>query len=71
MWKGIVIYHVWLITGRPKRLLVIINPNSGKKKGIKVYQKSAAPLFKLCGVKVDVIGKCNLQMNWEIFKIEM
>ena len=42
---------------RPKRILVIINPNSGRKRGIKIYQKIASPLFKLCDVKTDVIGK--------------
>ena len=46
------------ISGRPKRLLVVINPNAGKKKGLKVYQKFAVPLFDLCDVKADVIGKC-------------
>ncbi|XP_076092305.1 ceramide kinase-like isoform X1 [Mytilus galloprovincialis] len=44
-----------ILKDRPRRLLVIINPNSGKRKGMKIYQKVAAPLFQLCGLKAHVI----------------
>ena len=40
---------------RPQRLLVFINPVAGAGTGVKTYDKVAAPLFKLCDVKTDVI----------------
>ena len=40
---------------RPERLLVFINPVAGSGTGVKTYDKVAAPLFKLCDVKTDVI----------------
>ena len=40
---------------RPQRLLVFINPVAGSGTGVKTYDKVAAPLFKLCDVKTDVI----------------
>lgn len=39
---------------RPKRLLVFVNPESGRRKGKKVYEK-VAPLFSLCKITTDVI----------------
>ncbi|XP_052090540.1 ceramide kinase-like [Mytilus californianus] len=54
--------------GRPKSLLVIINPNAGKKKGIKVYEKIADSLFQLCGVKADVIVTRRQNEPTEILK---
>lgn len=40
---------------RPKRLLVVINPDSGKRKGEKVYKKYAAPLFKMCNIQTHIV----------------
>ncbi|XP_071172125.1 ceramide kinase-like [Mytilus edulis] len=54
--------------GRPKSLLVIINPNAGKKKGIKVYKKIADSLFQLCGVKLDIIVTNRQNEPTEILK---
>lgn len=51
-------------TGRPQRLAVIINPNSGKKQGCKVFTKKIQPLFRLCGVECDVYGK-SLVLLWK------
>lgn len=42
---------------RPKRLLVFVNPVSGKKNGLKVFQSQAEPFFSLCEVTVDLVGK--------------
>ncbi|XP_064606432.1 ceramide kinase-like [Liolophura sinensis] len=39
---------------RPKSLLVIINPASGKGSAEQVYRKHGAPIFELCGIKTDV-----------------
>ncbi|XP_064604690.1 ceramide kinase-like isoform X2 [Liolophura sinensis] len=40
---------------RPKRLLVFVNPVSGKKSGPKVFHSQAEPLFSLCQVTVDLV----------------
>ncbi|CAG2193934.1 CERK [Mytilus edulis] len=53
---------------RPKSLLVIINPNAGKKRGIKVYKKVADSLFQLCGVKLDIIVTNRQNEPTEILK---
>jgi len=41
---------------RPKRLLVYINPFSGKRRGQSVYEQQVAPLFARAGVSTHVIG---------------
>ena len=43
---------------RPKRLIVFINPHSGKERGPKLYQNKVAPLFELAGITTDVVGEC-------------
>ncbi|CAG5122781.1 unnamed protein product, partial [Candidula unifasciata] len=42
------------VPGRPKKVFVIINPISGSKTGLKVYQKKVAPLFDLAGMHTTV-----------------
>ena len=44
---------------RPKRLLIFINPKSGRGKSVSLYEKLAAPLFKIASVETDVIGVYN------------
>lgn len=39
---------------RPKRLIVLINPNSGKKQAEKVFKNKVQPLFTLCGIHTSV-----------------
>ncbi|XP_025110094.1 ceramide kinase-like [Pomacea canaliculata] len=41
-------------TDRPKRLVVIVNPNSGKKQAEKVFNKKIKPIFRLCNIETTV-----------------
>ena len=41
--------------GRPKRLLVFINPFGGVGKAEKVFSEKVKPLFDLAGVACDVV----------------
>lgn len=43
------------VPARPKRLLVIINPESGSRSGEKVYTSKVAPLFKQANIDTDVM----------------
>ena len=40
---------------RPRRLLVVINPFSGRKKGREIFNKTA-PLYRLAGVELDIVS---------------
>ncbi|XP_053394530.1 ceramide kinase 1-like [Mercenaria mercenaria] len=40
---------------KPKRLLVLINPVSGRSKGRTVYEQKVAPIFREAGIDTDVI----------------
>ncbi|KAL5016232.1 hypothetical protein ScPMuIL_005821 [Solemya velum] len=42
-------------SSRPKRLLIFVNPNSGKKRAMKIFNKYAAPLFQICGIQSEMI----------------
>ncbi|XP_053395689.1 ceramide kinase-like [Mercenaria mercenaria] len=41
---------------KPKRLLVLINPVSGRSKGRPDYEQKVAPIFRDAGIDTDVIG---------------
>ncbi|KAL0968004.1 hypothetical protein UPYG_G00260890 [Umbra pygmaea] len=43
------------LTGRPKHLLVYINPYGGKQQGKRIYQQKVAPLFARASISTDVI----------------
>ena len=42
---------------RPKKLLIFLNPVSGKGKSQSLYEKTVAPLFQLVDITTDVIGE--------------
>ncbi|XP_060569531.1 uncharacterized protein LOC132727945 isoform X2 [Ruditapes philippinarum] len=43
------------IEQRPRKLLVLINPVSGRSKGRSTYEQKVAPIFKEAGIETDVI----------------
>ncbi|XP_060569528.1 uncharacterized protein LOC132727944 isoform X2 [Ruditapes philippinarum] len=43
------------IEQRPQKLLVLINPVSGRSKGQSTYEQKVAPIFKEAGIETDVI----------------
>lgn len=47
----------YLLDHRPKRLLVYINPNSGKRQAKQIYEQRVAPLFSRASVSTHVIGE--------------
>ena len=51
---------------RPRNVLVIVNPISGSGNGMKIYQNTAAGIFKLANVQTDVKGE-----NFENFVPKM
>ncbi|KAF2611016.1 hypothetical protein F2Q70_00013226, partial [Brassica cretica] len=40
--------------GRPKRLLVFVNPFGGKKSAIRIFEKEVKPLFEDADIQLDV-----------------
>lgn len=44
--------HLRGFTGRPKSLLVLVNPYGGTKKAASVYEREVKPLFDKAGIKV-------------------
>ncbi|VDP42892.1 unnamed protein product [Soboliphyme baturini] len=36
---------------RPKNLLIFVNPYGGRGRGLRIYQRSVEPLFKVCDIK--------------------
>ncbi|XP_018320577.1 ceramide kinase [Agrilus planipennis] len=47
--------HLQKFTGRPKHLLLFVNPYGGKRKALKIFEKFGKPLFQIAGVDVSVI----------------
>ena len=45
------------VLDRPKRLLVLLNPASGKFRGREIYEKIVTPLFQMADIQTDVISK--------------
>ncbi|XP_052347701.1 ceramide kinase isoform X4 [Oncorhynchus keta] len=55
-WVQTINYQLSLLSIRPKRLLVYINPYSGKQRGKWIYEQRVAPLFSRASISTDVIG---------------
>ncbi|XP_052347699.1 ceramide kinase isoform X2 [Oncorhynchus keta] len=54
-WVQTINYQLSLLSIRPKRLLVYINPYSGKQRGKWIYEQRVAPLFSRASISTDVI----------------
>ena len=50
------LFFAYLVHGRPRSLLVLINPRSGNFKANEIYNTSVAPLMELVELKVDRVG---------------
>ena len=44
-------------SGRPHKLLVIVNPFSGGRTGKKIFEKQVAPLFAKAMIDTEVVGE--------------
>ena len=45
------------ISGRPRKLKVVINPRSKKGQARLVYLKHVAPLFEKAGIRADIMSE--------------
>ncbi|XP_066525724.1 ceramide kinase [Hoplias malabaricus] len=54
-WVQTIREQLALLTIRPKRLLVYINPFGGKQRGKRIYEQKVAPIFSRASISTDVI----------------
>ncbi|KAL6459897.1 hypothetical protein MHYP_G00316560 [Metynnis hypsauchen] len=54
-WVQAIREQLTLLTIRPKRLLVYINPHGGKQRGKRIYEQKVAPIFSRASITADVI----------------
>nr|XP_023685989.1 ceramide kinase isoform X3 [Paramormyrops kingsleyae] len=54
-WVQAIKEQLSLLTSRPKRLLVYINPYGGKRQGKRIYEQKVAPLFARASISTEVI----------------
>ncbi|XP_048876175.1 ceramide kinase-like isoform X1 [Brienomyrus brachyistius] len=54
-WVQAIKEQLSLLTSRPKRLLVYINPYGGKQQGKRIYEQKVAPLFARASISTEVI----------------
>ncbi|XP_026870380.2 ceramide kinase isoform X2 [Electrophorus electricus] len=54
-WLQAIKEQLALLTTRPKRLLVYINPYGGKQRGKRIYEQKVAPIFCRASISTDVI----------------
>lgn len=57
--------------GRPKRLLVFVNPFGGKKTARKIFLEEVKPLFDDAHVQLDVQGLLISVFGSELFSMEV
>ncbi|XP_028811391.1 ceramide kinase isoform X2 [Denticeps clupeoides] len=54
-WVQTIQEQLSLLTNRPKRLLVYVNPFGGKQRGRQIYEQKVAPVFSRAAISADVI----------------
>lgn len=55
LWVTTLTQHIRALANRPRRLLVYINPLSGKRRGETIFHHKVAPLFSLANITTHVI----------------
>lgn len=43
------------LTQRPRKVMVFLNPAVSRGKGVKLFEKNAAPILNLAGIQIDVV----------------
>lgn len=43
--------------GRPKKLLIFVNPYGGRKQAPKIFRNKVKPLLELAKISMEVIGE--------------
>ena len=52
------------VASERRQLLVVINPISGKGRGMAAFRNSVEPLFRACDIDVQSIGECRIRPKW-------
>lgn len=58
-----------ILAGRPKKLLVIVNPFGGDRAGTRVYTTTVEPLLKAAGISFTMqgVGSLVLAIAFRLF----
>ena len=48
-----------VVEGRPKSVVVFLNPIGGSANSLPIYKKDVEPIFRLAGIKCELVGMYN------------
>lgn len=52
-----ILFYIFEVTKRPRKLAVFVNPIGGKGKGKQVCDQTVVPVLQLAGIQTDVVGE--------------